>query len=597
MAERIVVENRALRLALEPDGRVAELSNIMSGLFSNRGRELFRLRYRGEELAQGDFPPPEVSRCRDSTQELVTLLFRHRELPLEMRVQLINDLNCSISVLYQLRDHSRPARPAQTLLRCPLLAELEFSGDDLIRLPGDPVPGEPGRPVLRPVRESSVNSDAKPPLVVTDREDRYGFSVLFPTLSDLNNEGAAQNRNMDLCRIETLEQLRGHWLAAAPDDSFADTVELLITGLEGGWEEAFDRFRTRWESFYDLSEYRREDLGWFSRCAVHNFTFLFGSEGFDLQAGRIDPEKLLRQGEEFGGYDTVTIWNQYPRLGVDQRSQWEFFDQFPGGRAAIREMAELLHSRGVYLFLPYIPWDRGEEESTGSMGDRLAELIADTDADGCQLDTMNSIPESFRRKLDRVRPGLVFTSQAHPAKGRALELITTSWDEFWRSRPMPEADILRFLCPRHISPVISRWLREEDKTLLIRRAEFSAAPIVIWQDVFGRWMPYSDAQKAEVARWKGVYLKYREIFQCARPTPLIPTGRQGLYCNLFPADEGSGCIYSLYNAAEEAAECSLRLRRPAESLQVILGDGSGRLEEGRLVAVVQPGEVLQLLTR
>ena len=117
MAERIVVENRALRLALEPDGRVAELSNIMSGLFSNRGRELFRLRYRGEELAQGDFPPPEVSRCRDSTQELVTLLFRHRELPLEMRVQLINDLNCSISVLYQLRDHSRPARPAQTLLR------------------------------------------------------------------------------------------------------------------------------------------------------------------------------------------------------------------------------------------------------------------------------------------------------------------------------------------------------------------------------------------------------------------------------------------------------------------------------------------------
>jgi hypothetical protein len=378
---------------------------------------------------------------------------------------------------------------------------------------------------------------------------------------------------------------------------------MVFTGIKNGWVEAFDRYRDIWAAAYDFAEYDKADLRWFKNCVIHNFTFLFGKEGFDHEKQRVDVEGLIKQGEEFGGYDTVTLWNQYPRLGIDARTQWDFYDDFPGGRTALQEAVKEFHKHKVPVFLPYIPWDRSSTENTETTGDEFVRIIADTGADGFQLDTMHDIPYSFRQKLSSLRPGIILTSQSHPSKGLPVELLTTSWDEFWRIDPMPEVDVFRFICPKHLAPVVSRWLRYEDKTVLINRALFSAVPIVIWQDIFGRRMPFAQEQKAVLRNYKQVYLKYRAVYQGNKPVPLYPVlSNKNIYCNLFSDSGISENIYSFYNDSGETIVAEgIRLNnRDHKQAQLIFGASEKNaypaIRDGTLGVCVSPYAVVHVLT-
>jgi hypothetical protein len=595
----IVMANEALFAEVDyGKGEFVEFSNRYGGTRQNQGRKLFFIKIYGKTYSCRDFAVTSFSWGEDKTEDLVSLQYELEEAALKVRVHFLNHRTDTIQMIYQVWDGYKFGIPYNSGMKIPLLSELEVQGPgDRFYPPGNPVVTPRGRRVIMPPRDYEYSSDIQLPLVVCDREDQIGFMVRLPSLSDLNDEGANQNAGKGLSRSETEAQIRDEFFRINPDPSFNDTFEAVFTGIRNGWAEAFDRYRPIWAASYDFSEYHKEDLRWFRDCVIHNFTFLFGKEGFDHEKQRIDAEGLLKQGEAFGGYDTVTIWNQYPRLGIDGRTQWDFYDDFPGGRAALREAVEEFHKRGVRVFLPYIPWDRGPRESAETMGDEFARLIADTGADGYQLDTMHDIPYSFRKKLDALRPGIVLTSQAHPFKGFPLEVLTTSWDEFWRTNPMPEVDILRFICPAHLSPVISRWLRYEDKAVLIKRALFNAAPIVIWQDIFGRRLPFGEDQKAVIKEYKGVYLKHRSVYQGRRPIPLYPVlADPDLYCNLFSDDREAEEIYALYNDGDREIDArGIRLRRPHSRVRVILGTASASLEGGTLRVRVPAGEVIHLL--
>ncbi len=590
----ITLQNNTLRVTVGyADGvTFEELSNVKAGGEQNCGREAFCLSIYGKNYTSRDFTVVDVTTAQDRVMELASFLLELKEEGLKLKLHLMNDGRDTITVLYQVYDSYKLGVPSVCKLHMPLLAQLQMTDRDTKYYPAGAVKTPDGENVLLPVRELFYSTDVILPLVVCDSEEHYGFSVQFPVVSDLTDTGAAQNINSILRTIANESDLRDHEIQINP-------VEMRIVGLSNGWPEAFDRCRDYWAANYDFAEYEREDLKWFNDCVVHNFTFLYGSEGFDHEKQKIDVESLLKQGEDFGGYDTVTIWNQYPRLGIDKRSQWDFYDDFPGGRPALRKAVDEFHAAGVPVFLPYIPWDRGMNESTESMGDEFARIVADTDADGYQLDTMKDLPYSYRKKLDKVKPGLVLTTQSHPMKKHPIEFITTSWDEFWYTDPMPEVDVFRFINPRHLAPVISRWLRLEDKDVLIKRVEFGAAPIVIWQDIFGRWMPFNDAQRAEIKHWKETYLKYRAIYQGLKPIPLYPTKVKNLYCNLFVGDAGEGQIYSFYNDSDEelhVKDLPVYLYE-GKKAEVILGVGSATIAANKLNGTVAPGAVVHVLVK
>lgn len=598
----VEISNKSIYAAVDYSRglHLVELTNRFCERHTNTDRSFFTLNVFGKDYSSRDFVCESVTHVQDEEVELVTFLLVCNEACLKLRLHIMDDHADTIRILYQLYDGYKTGVPSVIFFHAPLVAQLEAGGQqDEKYYPALSVADKNGQDVLCRVRELFYSADIIMPLVVCDPETGYGFSVSFPVHSDLSDLGSVQNVDKQMTEISCEDELQNHSIRVSPDASYNDTVELVITGLKEGWPEAFDRCREQWQINYDFSEYNREDLQWFAKCPVHNFTFLYGKEGFDHETLRINVEHLVQEGEEFGGFDTAILWCQYPRLGIDERTQWDFYDDFPGGREAIREAVDRLHQRGVRVLLPFIPWDRNEHESTDSMGDELARIAADTGIDGFHLDTMKDLAYSVREKLDAVHPGIILETQSHPMKKRPMEFITTSWDEFWHADPMPEVDVLRFMHPRHSAPVIGRWLRQQDKDTLIKRAEFGGAPIVIWQDIFGRWMPYSSEQKKRVANWKKAYLKYFDVYLGTKPIPLYPTGAADIYCNVFQSDDGQSQIYSFYNdSSSEKRVDELRLWRfTGETADVVLGDGEASLQNQKLSVLIPAGEVLHVLVK
>lgn len=552
--------------------------------------ELFVLTAEDTALHTGDFIVTDICRIQDKTEELCSISLENSANRLHLRVCLVNNLKDTISVIFQMADDSPDGYQKNWNLHSPFLANLCLPVSDGCRVyyPENPVSRKNGAPAMQ------MYAQAHLPLVLTDSDDRAGLAVSFPSLSDL--EVAVQNRNAELWHLASDSDLKKHSLPLRPTHILADMAEFSICGLREGWREAFGRTRTAFRKSLDLRQYRRPEFEWFRDAFLHHFSFLYSKEAYDYENNRTDIEKLAKDGEDFGGYDTVTLWHQYPRLGVDMRTQWDFFRDYPGSLSGLADTIRTAHEKNIRVFLPYKPWDLPDSQSMNDITEHLAELIKITDADGFFLDTMDSAPHKFRESADRAKPGVLFCSEAHPATGDSLALLTASWDQFWSRRCMPEVDLLRFLLPEHLAPQISRWKFGREKDEFINRAIFSGAGLVIWQDVFGSWLPFTAEQKEKIRMYKKLWTAHKKIFQGSNPIPYYPVKNRSIYCNYFTDDEQTGVIYTLYNDSDSEIDgIVLRHNTPALSnLHCLWGGADFTLKNGEVSGILPPQEVTVL---
>ncbi len=339
-------------------------------------------------------------------------------------------------------------------------------------------------------------------------------------------------------------------------------LEMELILHDGGWPAAFELFRARVRASFNLAQYQRPDFAWYNDQIVQHFTFLYGREILNLEIGQFELERFLDEGErDFGGYDGFLIWGVYPRIGVDERTQWGFYDDFPGGRESLRAMAQRARERGVRFFIPYKPWDRSADlygRPAGSDPELLAQLVADVEADGIFLDTMSAIGGEFREAIDQARPGVVFCSEGR-AKGKAFEIITGCWDQSsnrdfqqgnWCAveETMPGVDLYRFIFPEHRLFVISRHAMGADRIRIIQRGFFSGMGWVVWQDIFGLVLPYSPGEAALLKKCRTIFREHRQALWNSQPTPLTKTLAPGVYANQFPGETKR--LWTFYNETE-----------------------------------------------
>ena len=90
----------------------------------------------------------------------------------------------------------------------------------------------------------------------------------------------------------------------------------------------------------------------------------------------------------YGGIDALLMWPTYPHLGIDDRNQFDMFRVMPGGLPAVKQITDQLHKRGVRVLWPYNPWDTGTRREGKDDDAALAQLIAQTNGDGANGDTM-----------------------------------------------------------------------------------------------------------------------------------------------------------------------------------------------------------------
>jgi hypothetical protein len=315
---------------------------------------------------------------------------------------------------------------------------------------------------------------------------------------------------------------------------------------EGDWHAAFLAFKDYIRSDFDFTFYKRPIQEKYRQRLISHFTFLYGFDIYDPKTNQFRLDEFLDEGElNFGGYDYMLLWHDYQRMGIDNRDQFDMYEDLPGGLEGLRKMVDKAHTRDVQVFIPYKPWDimKGRDDHFTQEA-RISKAIG---ADGVFLDTMSDTDKGFREALDAVNPDNVFVSEGRPDLA-AAQLVTGSWNQSGNAtNKMPNVDLFRFIIPEHNVHNINRGARKRDE--LILNALFNGTGFIVWEDIFGEINKYSWNERILITRYNRIIHENRDAYLTNNPIPLVHNFRDDLYINAFPTAEK--CVYPAYQLDRE----------------------------------------------
>jgi formylglycine-generating enzyme required for sulfatase activity len=288
----------------------------------------------------------------------------------------------------------------------------------------------------------------------------------------------------------------------------------------------------------DRSLYDRADLAWAQEIFTCHFTFMYDRSFYDPERGYL-VESFLEDGRRaFGGYDAVVLWQGYPRLGFDDRNQFDMYRDMPGGVEALRKVVDQFHGQGVKVFVDYTPWDTGTRRSGSQTDDELlAGLVGDIDADGVFLDTLSAASPSLRAQVDRVRPGVVIAPEIHPPINQ-LSVLSLSWGQWMKDPRPPGMFHLKWIEPRHLQHQVRRWNKSHQDE--IEAAFFNGSGMLVWENVFGSYNPWSAEDRALWRRCIPILRAFQPHFVSDAWDPFYPTLQEGLHAHRWPGNAAAG---------------------------------------------------------
>lgn len=294
------------------------------------------------------------------------------------------------------------------------------------------------------------------------------------------------------------------------------------------WREALLQWReeAKTQLTYDDSFYYKPEFAWVWRCFACHFVLLWDELICDHESGRYTPEKYLEYAQQFGGMDAVVLWHAYPNLGIDERNQFDFYCDGPGGLDGLRKMVEVFHDNEVRVFLDYNPWDTGTRRQGIADSEALARVVAAVEADGVFLDTLRHGGQEFRQAMDGARSGVVFESES----SLPLEHLHDhhmSWAQWFPDSRVPGVLRNKWLEPRHMMHHTRRW--EHIHCEELQSAWMNGAGILVWENVFGSWNGWNSFDRWLLRLMLPVQRRYAEHFAFGEWCPLVGTRSPGVY--------------------------------------------------------------------
>jgi gamma-glutamyl hercynylcysteine S-oxide synthase len=161
---------------------------------------------------------------------------------------------------------------------------------------------------------------------------------------------------------------------------------------------------------FDNALFERPDLKWMKSTYIMLLQFAWDKKYFDASTGKYTfYDKIFEYDSLTGGYDIFTLWPTWPRLGLDQRNQWDMYRDLPGGLPQLRKEAGFMHQHGKKYFISFNPWDEAGGEASQMKG--MEDLLRATDADGVVLDTKGASSRELQAAADNVKPGIIMYSE------------------------------------------------------------------------------------------------------------------------------------------------------------------------------------------
>ena len=371
--------------------------------------------------------------------------------------------------------------------------------------------------------------------------------------------------------------------------AFVVEVKPLVAGPSDArqwdaWREGLyaERRRVRERLGYDGGAYRREEFAWVAGCYSCCFAMMYDERLYDRKKRCYTADEFLDDGlREFGGYDAIVLWQAYPRIGFDDRNQFDFYRDMPGGLAGLWELSRDIRRRGVRVFIDYNPWDTGTRREGRSDVEMLAEMVEAIEADGIFLDTLHEGMRELRARLDAVRPGVVLESELTLPVERIRD-HHMSWAQWFRDSEAPGVLWNKFFERRHMMHQIQRW--NADHTAELHMAWMNGSGMLVWENVFGSWVPWSRRDRSILRSMLPIQRRYVRLFSGEGWTPLVPTEAADVYASLW---QGDGVrLWTFVNRSERRMEGTL-LRAPRVSAERYFN-----LLDGRAIGRAQGADVL-----
>lgn len=306
---------------------------------------------------------------------------------------------------------------------------------------------------------------------------------------------------------------------------------------------------------YDDTYYTKPEYEWASR--TYSTLFLVASDqALYNERWNYEIEKYLSKYETgYGGVDIVLLWPTYPQLGFDNRDQYEFYRNMPGGIAGLRKLSDEIHRMGKKLFIAYNPWDEIARNNGKVDEEELIKLVVEINADGIFLDTISSV-EGFRDKLNEARPGVVFQSELGTTPAQLAEIhqswLEVAWSAEHKNLEFEEVPFVmrnRWLEQRHQIFRLSRWSHEQ--SAVIQNAWMNGCGVVIWENVFGTVNKLNARDRSMLSSMLPVQRRYSRFFTHGKWTPLVPTGLNRVYASLWKFQGGR--LWTIVNRQEQMA--------------------------------------------
>ncbi len=316
------------------------------------------------------------------------------------------------------------------------------------------------------------------------------------------------------------------------------------------WKAALKKHRKRLRELYGPTTNRPLAM---RKGFVETMAFLYDKRLYDHDKQTWKINEFLDRGEkEFGGYDQIILWQNYPRLGIDERSQFTYFRDLPGGHAGLAKIVEACHKRNVLVFISYNPWDTStKQEETHLAG--MIELLQNIKADGVYLDTMVKIPEGWDAAFKAQGLNVLFGCETHPYN-QYLIPMHYGWGQGWRIDPATVIYNTRWLYPEFKTFLTSdRHSREHWNELC--SAWMNGCGILMWENVFGDNEMWVERDKAFLRRIKPLQVALYEHWESPLWEPHIKSLNKQVKINKWPAN--NQVVYTLYNNGNDLSNVAL----------------------------------------
>lgn len=324
--------------------------------------------------------------------------------------------------------------------------------------------------------------------------------------------------------------------------------ELFLDEHAGDWHEGLRMmFQERW--LYDLetfdnSLFKRSDLKWARHSYLLLLQFAWDHTYYDAVSGKRGFDDFFTaQDGILGGYDAYMLWPTWPRLGLDQRNQWDMYRDLPGGLKELRRQADFVHNRGAKYFISYNPWDESTRREDHLLG--MQRLLHEIDADGVVLDTWGESSKEFQLAADRVKPGIILYSEGMAVPKDMPGIVAGRvHDAIYLPPPL---NLNKFIKPEMaIFRVIQLAEGRIHREIAVSFFNGYGVELNIMRPGRPDW---TEEEYATLGRTTKILRENSSAFLSTAWLPLLPTATDSIWVNRFPTR--SKTIYTVYSLRPE----------------------------------------------